>query len=180
VDEQAGYKQKIVQWCFDGTSPPLVVQVSDAILAPAGNGKVCYVIYTAESDVAPHFVNGRKGVWVRSDEFSHRYEPQLATENEIRHLLDRRRMVNERRAALVARSQRRFEKLLARRAEEGGDAGGRSQRALPPRLELSIGPRFPARAGQPAGAARQNGPEPAGQLAANRVPVCQLSLYLPT
>jgi predicted HTH transcriptional regulator len=74
VDVQAGYKQKVVQWCFDGASPPLTVDVSDPIPAPAGNGKVCYVVYTAESDVAPHFLNGRKGVWVRTDEFSNRFE----------------------------------------------------------------------------------------------------------
>jgi hypothetical protein len=49
--------------------PAVGVQVSDAIPASAGNGKVCCVIHTAESDVAPHFVNGRKGVWVRSNEF---------------------------------------------------------------------------------------------------------------
>jgi predicted HTH transcriptional regulator len=82
VDEQPGYKQRIVQWCFDGTSPPLIVEVSDAIPAPSGNGKVCYVIYTAESEVAPHFVNGRKGVWVRADDLSQRYEPG-AREKEI-------------------------------------------------------------------------------------------------
>src|SRR5437660_1768277 len=45
VDEQAGYKQKVVQWCFDGASPPLTVQVSDAIPAPTGVEKWCYVIY---------------------------------------------------------------------------------------------------------------------------------------
>jgi len=67
VDEQAGYRQKIVQWCFDGASPPLTVEVSDAIPAPAANGRVCYVISTPESDVAPHFLNGRKGVYVRTD-----------------------------------------------------------------------------------------------------------------
>ena len=112
VDDQPGYRQKVVQWCFDGTSPPLIVAVSDAIPAPAGNGKFCYVVQADESDVAPHFVNGRKGVWVRSDEFSQRYEPELATENEIRHLLDRRKLVNERRSGLLARSQRRFETLM--------------------------------------------------------------------
>jgi len=146
VDEQSGYRQKVIQWCFDGTSPPLIVAVSDAIPAPGGNGKFCYVVQVDESDVAPHFVNGRKGVWVRSDEFSQRYEPQLATENEIRHLLDRRRLVNERRSGLIARSQRRFETLLARRTEEGGgDPPKPTAGSLPPRVEVCFGPRFPAR-----------------------------------
>ncbi len=146
VDEQAGYKQKVIQWCFDGTSPPLIVAVSDAIPAPGGQGKFCYVVQTDESDVAPHFVNGRKGVWVRSDEFSQRYEPVLAEENEIRHLLDRRKLVNERRSALLARSQRRFETLLSRRADEGGEILSKlAVGPLPPRVEICFGPRFPAR-----------------------------------
>jgi hypothetical protein len=25
---------------------------------------MCYVIFPAESDIAPHFLNGREGVWV--------------------------------------------------------------------------------------------------------------------
>lgn len=70
VDVEAGYKQKVVDWCFSAVSPPLVVEVSDPIPIPADGGKVCYVIRTGESDVAPHFLNGRKGVWVRTDEFS--------------------------------------------------------------------------------------------------------------
>jgi hypothetical protein len=140
VDEQAGYKQKVVQWCFDAVSPPLVVEVSDAIPV-SGNRKVCYVIYTAESDLAPHFLNGRKGVWVRTDEFSQRYKPQLAMENEIRHLLDRRKVVRERRADLVQRSLRRFERFRSMQAKGPTDKLRRQGSA---RLEVSIGPRFPA------------------------------------
>jgi hypothetical protein len=146
VDEQAGYKQKVIQWCFDSTSPPLNVAVSDAIPAPGGQGKVCYVVQADQSDVAPHFVNGRKGVWVRSDEFSQRYEPILAQENEIRHLLDRRKLVNERRSALLVRSQRRFETLLSRPAEPGGEISSRpTVGPLLPRVQICFGPRFPAR-----------------------------------
>jgi hypothetical protein len=63
--------------------------------------QVCYVIFVAESDVAPHFLNNRKGVWVRTDEFSARFDHQLADENELKHLLDRRRLVRERRLRLV-------------------------------------------------------------------------------
>ena len=105
VDQVADYRQKVVQWCFDAVSPPLVVEVSDAISVPAAAGdsmtspvadkRVCYVVATAESDVAPHFLNGRKGVWVRSDEFSQRYEPQLADERESSHLLNRRQLIQE-------------------------------------------------------------------------------------
>jgi len=55
VDEESGYKQKVVDWCFNGASPPLIVQVSDPIPAPSGGGKVCYVIHAAESDAARTF-----------------------------------------------------------------------------------------------------------------------------
>jgi hypothetical protein len=142
VDEEAGYKQKVVQWCFDGVNPPLIVEVSDAIpvSAPAASStKVCYVVSTVESDLAPHFLNGRKGVWVRSDEFSQRYEPQLADEKEIRHLLNRRQLTQERRDELVRRSQCRLKTFLSRQSKEDG---GHQSAA---RLELSLGPRFPTR-----------------------------------
>jgi predicted HTH transcriptional regulator len=58
VDVEAGYKQKVVDWCFSAASPPLLIEVSDPIPAPAGGGKVCYVVHAPESDVAPHFLNG--------------------------------------------------------------------------------------------------------------------------
>jgi predicted HTH transcriptional regulator len=86
IDPVPGYKQKVIDWCFAGASPPLTVEVSDPIPAPAGNAKVCYAIYVPESDVAPHFLNGRKGVWVRTDEFSANFDEQLANDVELRHL----------------------------------------------------------------------------------------------
>jgi hypothetical protein len=141
VDEQSGYKQTISQWCFGGASPPLSAEVSDPIPVPAGNGKVCYVIYVAESDVAPHFLNGRSGVWVRTDEFSARFETRLADENELRHLLDRRNFVLEHRAALLERARRR---LAAYTVKKYPTAAGISRR-VGARLELSIAPRFPTR-----------------------------------
>lgn len=60
VDPENGYKQRIMQWSFDEVSPPLIVEVSDPIPVPGSNTKVCYVISIAESDAAPHFLNGRK------------------------------------------------------------------------------------------------------------------------
>ncbi len=141
VDVQDGYKQKVVQWCFDGASPPLTVEVSDPIPAPAGNGKVCYVVYTAESDVAPHFLNGRKGVWVRTDEFSNRFEAGMANENELRQLFDRRKLIQDRRALLLERARGRFDTYAASKQRQAGVSGTIS-RSL---LELCIVPRFPAR-----------------------------------
>jgi len=51
----------------------------------------------AESNVAPHFLNGRNGVWVCADEFSAKVEARLASENELRELFDRRKLIDERR-----------------------------------------------------------------------------------
>ena len=141
VDLQAGYRQKIVQWCFDGASPPLTVEVSDPIPVQAGNGKVCYVIHTPESDVAPHFLNGRKGVYIRTDEFSARFEARLADENELRYLLDRRKLILERREALLERAKKRFDTYAARTHTDR--SGNRTK--LGSLVELSVVPRFPAR-----------------------------------
>lgn len=141
VDAVAGYKQKVVQWCFDGASPPLVVEVSDPIPAPAGNGKVCYVAYSAESDIAPHFLNGRKGCWVRIDEFSTRFEVHLANDNELRHLFDRRKLVRDFRDRLLFRAKSRFN-IHAGRAHTTS-SGGRTKSG--PLLRFSVVPRFPSR-----------------------------------
>jgi len=141
VDPESGYKQKVVQWSFGAVSPPLVVEVSDPIPAPSGNGKVCYVVYTAESDVAPHFLNGRKGVYVRTDEFSARFEARLANDSELRHLLDRRKLILERRTALLARARRRFNTYAEARRQL---PGGTSATSLP-LLEICVLPRFPSK-----------------------------------
>jgi hypothetical protein len=140
VEVQAGYKQKIVQWCFDGASPPLTVEVSDPIPTPGADGRVCYVISAPESDVARHFLNGRKGVWLRTDEFSSHYEARLADETELRHLFDRRKVIVERRIGLMHRARLRFDTYIERTA--GSLTGNRTPW---PRLELSVVPRFPAR-----------------------------------
>jgi hypothetical protein len=140
VDIESGYKQKLVDWCFSAVSPPLVVEVSDPIPVPPGGGKVCYVILAAESDVAPHFLNGRKGVWVRTDEFSARFDARLANDTELRHLLDRRQLIRQRRANLLERAKKRFDTYAAKLSTDSGgdrtDAGSL--------LEFCIVPRFPA------------------------------------
>jgi len=141
VDEQAGYKQKVVAWCFNGASPPLTVEVSDPVPAPSGSGKVCYVIHTAESDVAPRFLNGRKGIWVRTDEFSARFEAQLANDNELRELFDRRKLIRERRIGLLERARKRFGTYVGK--IQTNSSGNRTN--LGPYLEFFVVPRFPAR-----------------------------------
>jgi len=147
VDLQAGYKQKVVDWCFGGASPPLTVEVSDPIATPAADSRVCYVVYTSESDTAPHFLNGRKGVYLRTDEFSARFEARLADENELRHLLDRRKLILERRARLLRRADQRFERYALNRAQElnANPMPGGKKKRLGANLTLCVVPRFPSR-----------------------------------
>jgi len=141
VDVEPGYKQKVVDWCSSSASPPFYVEVSDPIPAPNSSTKVCYVVYTAESEVAPHFLNGRNGVWVRTDEFSKTVQVQLATELELRGLLDRRRLVRDRRTNLIARTKQRFNTYAKKQYT---DTGG-SPTKRDPVIEIVFVPRFPAR-----------------------------------
>jgi hypothetical protein len=141
IEAKPSYKQTLVQWCFEGVTPPLDLEVSDPIPTPAGDGKVCYVMYTAESDLTPHFLNGRKGVYVRTNEFSGRFEPKLATENELRHLLDRRRLVQQRRSELVSRARNRFHTFAERRYRELN----KTEKEIGCTFDLSVVPRFPVR-----------------------------------
>lgn len=138
VDPKSGYKQTVVQWCFDGASPPLNVDVSDAIAV--SGGRVCYVIGVRESEFAPHFLNGRKGVYIRTNEFSSRYDAQLANEHELRHLAQRRQIIRERRVNVIQRSRERFDTFVT---QKYGELGKRPN-GIGARFDLSIGPRFPA------------------------------------
>jgi hypothetical protein len=140
VDLQSGYKQTVMQWCFAGAAPPMCCEVSDPIPTPSGNSKVCYAVSVAESDTAPHFLNGRRGVYVRTDEFSCRFDPQLANEHELRHLLDRRQLIRNRRLRLIDRSRERLATFLLR--PQTPAAAGR--KLFSSRLELTLVPRFPA------------------------------------
>jgi hypothetical protein len=140
VGNISGFKQKVVDWCFKGVSPPLEVDVSDAIPAAADDGKFLYVVRVAESDVAPHFLNGRNGVWIRTNEFSGRYEPGLADENELRHLFDRRKLIVDRREILIRRARKRYEAFADKTNRDR--AGNLTN--LGARLELAVVPRFPA------------------------------------
>jgi schlafen family protein len=141
VDEQPGYKQKIVDWCFKKCSPPITVDVSGPIPTPNGNGRVCYVISVEESEIAPHFLNGRNGVWIRTNEFSERFHAALATENELQQLLHRRELVLERRRNIVERARKRFETHL----RLGPAQPGSSPPMPDATFELCVVPRFPAR-----------------------------------
>jgi hypothetical protein len=98
------------------------------------------VIYTRESDLAPHFLNDRKGVYVRTNEFSRRFEARLANETELRHLLDRRKIIRDRRINLLNRARQRFHTFVERRYRELSDG----KENIGCRFDFSIIPRFPA------------------------------------
>jgi hypothetical protein len=140
VDEVPGYKQKIVDWCFKECSPPVMVDVSGPIPTPNNNGKVCYVISVEESEVAPHFINGRKGLWIRTNEFSGRFEAALANENELQQLLHRRQLVLDRRRSIVERARKRFDIYLSTLPTELNNPN-----ILGAVFELCLVPRFPAK-----------------------------------
>jgi hypothetical protein len=139
VPLEPGYKQTLANWCFIKFNPPLTAEFSEPI--KLANGQYCYVISVPESEVAPHFINGRKGVWIRTDEFTNRFRAELANENELRALFDRRRAVRERRDFNIRRAQERFEAHVANEhTDKGGHVGD-----VGPILELCVTPRFPAR-----------------------------------
>jgi hypothetical protein len=118
----------------------MTVEVSDPIPTTQDSDTVCYVIYVPESDLAPHFIHGRKGIYVRTDEYSQRFEPQLATATELRSLFDRRRIVTDRREFLIERARSRFDAFVDTRYTE---LGGRPD-GIGARFDLTLIRRFPA------------------------------------
>jgi len=141
VDPQRNYRQTIIQRCYEGIWPPIEVFVSDGIAAPNAADKVCYVIYVPESWEAPHFLTKRRGAWIRTDEFSQRFETHLATFEEIQHLSNRRRLAVERLEYIHTRAVRRFEALAARKYSEHPRTSG----SIGATLFLSLCPQFPTR-----------------------------------
>ena len=139
VEEENGYKQKLVDWCSAAVSPPMIVEVSDPVSIPGDNGRFCYVVSVPESDIAPHFLNGRKGIWIRTDEFSTRFEAHLADERELRLMFDRRKLTLEQRKNLLARAKRRFDTYSARMHTDLGGTRAKSAASL----EFCVVPRYP-------------------------------------
>ena len=132
VDPVNGIKQKLVDWCQTAVEPPMVVAVSHEIPVPAYCNRICYVVQAPASELAPHFLNGRKGVYVRTDEYSKRFEPRLASEPELLRMLERRQMIDKRRRDLLERSRGRY------RAHAEPDSPDRAS------LELSVFPVHPS------------------------------------
>ena len=141
VDPQRNYRQTIIQRCHEGIWPPIEVFVSDGISAPSDTNKACYVIYVPMSWEAPHFLTKRRGAWIRTDEFSQRFETRLATFEEIQHLTNRRRLAVERYEHLYSRAVGRFESLAAREYSDHQRTTG----SMGATLCLSLCPQFPTR-----------------------------------
>jgi len=141
VENVKGVKQRLVQWCYDSVFPPLHPEVSEPITAPSDSGCFCYVVYVAESEQTPHFINGRKGIYVRTNEFSQKFEPQLATYKEIQQLSNRRELILERRRDLILRAQMRFQSLIETHYSELG----KKEDGIGSYLTLALIPRYPSR-----------------------------------
>lgn len=109
VDPKLGFQQQVIEWCYGGIYPPISPMVSPPIKKEGDLDKVFYVIYISESYDAPHFLNGRRGCYVRTDEFSQLFEPRLATYDEIMRLSNRRELSIRNRENLIARAKARFD-----------------------------------------------------------------------
>lgn len=112
VDRQPSLKQTIVQWSQSGLYPPVAPEVAGPIAAPDDAQREVYVVYVAESLQAPHFIEGRRGAYTRTDEFSQRFEARLATYEEIQHLSNRRELASRRRNGLFDRAEARYRALV--------------------------------------------------------------------
>ena len=139
VNKISNYKQRIIQWCFDNTSPPIDIAVSEPITTPDDPNKFCYVIYTPESYLTPHFINARRGIYIRTDEYSQRFEPKFAKLEEILHLTERRKSINERRELLIRKALSRFESYV----EVSYNELGKNPKGLGAHVILIISPSYP-------------------------------------
>jgi hypothetical protein len=109
VDPKPGFHQQVIEWCYGGIYPPISPIITAPIKKDDESHKVFYVIYVGESYDAPHFLNGRKGCYIRTDEYSQLFEPQFAMYDEILHLSNRRQQSIDIREKLVSRAKSRFD-----------------------------------------------------------------------
>lgn len=136
VERINGFKQRMIDWAYRRAFPPVLLFISDPIPSPQDATKVCYVVFVPESEEAPHFINGRKGAYVRTDEFSQRFDSQLATYEEVEHLANRRAVTVARRDLLINRARMRLGTFLETMAKPP---------ASRPVLTLAICPLFPSK-----------------------------------
>lgn len=139
IQPQSSLKQKIVQWCYDNITPIFTPYVSDPIEMDASSKNVCYVIFVEESANTPHFLNNRKGCYIRTDEFSQRFEPQLATYEELQHLSDRRKLAIQNIEKLFKRSNDRFETYIGLNYADSPNTSGK----IGATLKVAVVPQYP-------------------------------------
>jgi len=105
-----GYSQRVASIGYQDVYPPLIPTVSNPIAL--ANGNVIYVVYQDLSLEAPHFRTRRRGAYVRTNEFSQRFEPQLATWDELRFLANRRAEAVRLRDSFISQSRERGGRLI--------------------------------------------------------------------
>ena len=140
LDKIPGLKNKLVDICYSGIYPLVQPYVSEPIASPDTPGKSCYVVYVDDSAEAPHFLNSRKGAYVRTDERSQQLRTQLATYEELSHLANRRERAVQRRDRLLERARQRFDQLVT----EKYGSHSRTTGTIGATLEIFVSPRFPS------------------------------------
>lgn len=139
VELQRNFKQTVIQRCHEGIWPPIDVAVSEGIAAPESSDRFCYVVYAPESLATPHFLNKGRGAWVRTDEYSQRFETRLANYEQLLHLNHRRTIAVDRRDRLFDRAVDRFDALASLDYSSSGTRSG----GLGANMSLGICPAFP-------------------------------------
>lgn len=109
VPQQPSIEAQVTAWCTQHLYPPLLPGVSKEI-AVTGKGTYAYVIQVEESELAPHFIEGRQGCYIRTNEGSHKFDAKLATQPEILALLNRREAAVRRAWDLLRRSRKRLQR----------------------------------------------------------------------
>jgi hypothetical protein len=109
VQRLPSLESQVTAWCTQHLYPPLLPGVSKEIMVD-GKGTVAYVIQIEESELAPHFIEGRQGCYIRTNEGSHKFEAKLASQPEIIALLNRREAAKKRAVDLRVRSRARLQR----------------------------------------------------------------------
>ncbi len=139
VPLKENYPQTVEQWCSTSLDPWLRCETSPAIPNPSssdGDERFLYVIRVPESPLAPHFLVGRKGVYVRVVETSGQVQTSLAEHSELLRMVDRRKAVLERKHAA-------YKRFLTRADHFFGEVPGTPYKVTEPRLTFSISPMYP-------------------------------------
>lgn len=105
-------RQKVVSLAYQAIYPPVIPEVEAYEIADEPDYAVV-VIRIAQSDRAPHAVDGRKKIYVRVDSQSQPHLYRLATIDEIEWLLNQRERGEEFLDGLVTAAKERSEEALS-------------------------------------------------------------------